>query len=112
MTMNSARRGTLLLMLAGLLLPGLASAERLSERERQAQQRELDIACEVAREKAMAPKRREIFRECMAEKGDREQCIGEAEQYGGNRIRGAALHYDLPECEAAFEFRREHRDRY
>lgn len=81
---------------------GLATAN-----EGQGNQAELDAACEAARQAALAPKRAEIYQECIDKfKKDAAVCEEEAAGYNGNRVGRSPLFYDLPECEAAFENRK------
>jgi hypothetical protein len=73
-------------------------------------QAELDAACEAARERKLAPIRRKIEAECLAKKqGDEAYCKQYAAGYNGERISGGPRFYELPECEAAFEYRNSHR---
>ena len=91
-------------MLAPVLfnLPAMASAAG-------SEQAGLDAACEAARQAALAPKRSEIYQECVDKfKKSAEVCEQEAGGYNGNRVGAAPLFYDLPECEAAFEYRNTH----
>jgi hypothetical protein len=86
---------------------GVASSEAIaadpSDAEKQA---ELDQRCEAAREKKLAPIREDIYRECLGKKqGDAAYCRRYADDYNGNRVGRSPLFYDLPECEAAFQFR-------
>jgi hypothetical protein len=84
-------------------LSGAAVAD--TAQERQARQAELDRQCEAARQVALAPKRQEIYNECINHFGKEEAvCRNEANAYNGYRIGGAPLYYDLPECVEAFEF--------
>jgi hypothetical protein len=81
---------------------GLATAE-----DRQTKQAELDAACEAARQAALAPKKAEIYQECIDKfKKSAEVCEQEADGYNGNRVGRTSLFYDLPECEAAFEYQK------
>jgi hypothetical protein len=78
-----------------------------------AKQAELDAACEAARQVALAPKKFEVYQECMT-KYDREQkseqvCLSEGDAYNGYRVNGAPLFYDLPECEVAFNNKKQYR---
>jgi hypothetical protein len=58
----------------------------------------------------LAPIRADIYRECLENKqGDDAYCRRSADGYNGNRKGGAARFYELPECEAAFEFRKRSR---
>jgi len=81
---------------------GLAAAD-----DRQDKQAELDTACEAARQVALAPKKSEIYKECIEKfKKSTDVCGKEADGYNGNRVGRSPLFYDLPECEAAFEYRK------
>jgi len=81
---------------------GLVTAD-----DRQNKQAELDAACEAARQTALAPKKTEIYQECIDKlKKSVEVCEQEADGYNGNRAGRTPLFYDLPECEAAFEYRK------
>ena len=80
---------------------GLATAS-----EGQDNQAALDAACEAARQAALAPKRAEIYQECIEKfRKSAAVCEEEAAGYNGNRVGRTPLFYDLPECEAAFENR-------
>jgi hypothetical protein len=97
------------LLTAAVVLLGLSGAAA-SETEvnlRQARQAELDRACEAARQVALAPRRQEIYEECI-NRFDKEAdaCRSEANAYNGNRIGATPLFYDLPECVEAFEYRK------
>jgi hypothetical protein len=68
---------------------------------------ELEARCEQAREAKIAPERAKRIEECVTkgEKPDRQSCERYFATYGdrsGNRPR---LHYDLPECQKAFDAR-------
>jgi hypothetical protein len=77
-----------------------------SEAERSAKQAELDSQCEVARQIALAPIRRDIFEECLVKKNDKLVCEAEADGYNGARAGRGSLFYDLPECEIAFNYKK------
>lgn len=99
------RRPALVLTL--LLSAALAGAAEDDGAKRQA---ELDAACEAARDEKLAPIREDIYTECRRDrKGDEAYCRRYANGYNGERIGGAPRFYELPECQAAFEFR--NRDR-
>jgi hypothetical protein len=84
-----------------------AAASETEEDLRQARQAELDRACEAARQIALAPRRQEIYEECINRFGKEEDvCRNEANGYNGNRIGGSPLFYDLPECEEAYAYRK------
>ena len=93
---------------AGVMMLGLnAVASQTDEDLGRARQAELDRMCEAARQVALAPRRQEIYEECINRFGREEAvCRDEADGYNGNRIGAASLFYDLPECEEAFDYRR------
>ena len=77
----------------------------------QGKQAELDAACESARQLALAPRRSDIYQECVDKfKKSAEVCEEEASGYNGNRVGASPLFYDLPECEAAFEYQNKDRN--
>ncbi|MBN8279407.1 MAG: hypothetical protein J0M16_02235 [Gammaproteobacteria bacterium] len=91
-------------LLLALLATGAVAGD---DADRQA---ELDRRCEAARDEALAPIRADIYKECLADKrGDDAYCRRYADGYNGERIGGSPRFYELPECQAAFEFR--NRDR-
>jgi hypothetical protein len=100
-------RGLRPLFLAGLLLATGAIAADQTDAARQA---ELDRLCEAARDDKLAPIRADIYAECLdGKKGDQGYCRRYADGYNGERIGGSARFYELPECEAAFQFRNRNR---
>lgn len=91
------------LLLTPLCLPQFVAAED----ERVARQRQLDQACEAARQKALVPVRREMVEECVAkEERDREDCETAYSNYGERVGTRPPLFYDLPECVAASDFQK------
>jgi hypothetical protein len=67
----------------------------------------LDQACEADRQKALKPRKTEIYQECRQKfKKSEKVCKAEAQAYNGNRIGGAPLFYELPACEKAFNYRK------
>jgi hypothetical protein len=97
------------LLVAAMLLLGLsgAAASETEENLRQARQAELDRACEAVRQVALAPRRQDIYEECINRSGkEADACRSEANAYNGNRIGATPLFYDLPECVEAFEYRK------
>ena len=91
----------ILLVAVTIFCNGLATADN-----RQSKQAELDAACEAARQTALAPKKSELYQECIEKlKKSAEVCEQETADYNGNRVGAAPLFYDLPECEAAFEYK-------
>ncbi len=92
----------ILLVFATTICNGLATAN-----DQQNKQAELDAACEAARQAALAPRKAEIYQECIDKfKKSVEVCEQEANGYNGNRVGKTPLFYDLPECEAAFEYQK------
>lgn len=86
-----------------LILAATAGAADQTDADRQA---ELDRLCEAARDEKLAPIREEVYAECIdAERGDEAYCRRYAAGYNGERIGGSPRYYELPECEAAFQFR-------
>jgi hypothetical protein len=86
-----------------ILLAGVAGAADQSDADKQA---ELDRRCEEARAVKLAPIRADIYKDCVEKKqGDEAYCRRSADGYNGNRKNGAPRFYELPECQAAFEFR-------
>ena len=94
----------LLSILVGLSATSLVIADSKSSRK----QAELDQACEVAREKKLAPERKKYIEECVTrkQKPDRASCERFYADYGNRSGNRAPLYYDLPECEKAFEYRK------
>ena len=85
-----------------LLLVGPA----LAKESREDKQARLDNACEVERQKKLAPMRKKFVEDCVANKElpNYKDCETFYADYG-NRMGGRApLFYDLPECVTAFEF--------
>ena len=75
-------------------------------------QAKLDKACESARQKALLPIKKEIYQECLTKfKKDKSVCQRQADAYNGNRVKGAPMFYELPDCEKAFEFRKKQSQR-
>lgn len=78
-------------------------------------QQQLDAQCEAAREAKLAPEREQLIQECPAQfDKSLDECRHFYRDYGAALMRQgeivrAPLYYDLPACEAAFEYRQ--RDR-
>ena len=109
--MRNALLVLLILVAGGLSTSAVFGAgdEEQSDAEKQAQ---LDQSCEAARERKLAPIREDIYGECLEkEQGDAAYCKRYADGYNGNRPGGAPRFYELPECEAAFKFRKSHQSR-
>jgi len=92
----------ILFLILSLILFGSVQAKE----SREEIQAKLDAACEVAREKKLAPLRKEYIQACVTnkEQPSREACEQFYADYGGRMGGRAPLFYDLPECVKAFEF--------
>ncbi len=79
--------------------------------ERDAKQAELDAACQMARQTKLVPARAKHVDECVETKmlADRESCERFYADYGEGSANQAPLFYDLPQCEAADEYRNSYR---
>ena len=94
-----------------IILALVLSSPALAKESREQKQAKLDGACEVARQKKLAPMRKQFVDECVANKElpDRKECERFYADYG-NRMGGRApLFYDLPECVTAFDYRQSQR---
>ncbi len=93
-----------------LLVPAAVFADQSAD-ERAARQAELDAACEAARQEKIAVERAKYIEECVetGQRADRAACERYYADYGGNMAGRPPLHYDLPACEAAHEYRRRYR---
>jgi hypothetical protein len=92
--------------LVSIVLIILLAGPALAKESREDKQAKLDGACEVARQKKLAPMKKQFVEECVAneELPNRKECERFYSDYG-NRMGGRApLFYDLPECETAFEY--------
>ena len=97
-----------------VVLSVVLAADVMADRKRDQKQAELDVACEAAREKKLAPMREYYIEECVEnkERPDRKSCERFYSDYGaatggrGRRGGRAPLYYDLPECVEAFEFQK------
>ena len=83
------------------------------EIDRVTQQANLDVECEAARERKLAPEREKYIEECVRDKvkDSREACERFYSDYGARTGYREPLYYDLPECVDAFEFRKSYRQR-
>jgi len=95
----------ILVLVIGLLGAGAGYCQE-DQAERSARQAELDRKCEDARQTALAPLKRELYRECMEKRGDGSVCRDQADAYDGARANRGPMFYDLPECEQAFNYRK------
>ena len=73
---------------------------------REDKQARLDAACEVERQKKIAPMREKATKDCVANKefSDPNECERFYADFGERMGGRAPLFYDLPECVTAFEF--------
>ena len=78
----------------------------LAKESRENKQARLDAACEVERQKKIAPMRQQVVQDCVANKEfpSRKECERFYAAYGERTGRKAPLFYDLPECVTAFNF--------
>jgi len=85
-----------------------------AKESREEKQAKLDAACEVAREKKLAPMRKKHIENCVTnnEQPSREACESFYADYGGRMGGHAPLFYDLPACVKAFEFQQGVRERH
>ncbi|MDH3978508.1 MAG: hypothetical protein OEU86_08335 [Gammaproteobacteria bacterium] len=98
-----------LVLMSMLMLSITVVLAQDTEAERNAKQQELDAVCESARQKALAPIRQQKVAECVAEGKAQSDCESELANYGERAGRRAPLMYDLPECEAAEDYRTSYR---
>lgn len=77
-----------------------------AKESREDKQASLDAACEVERQKKIAPMRKKVTEDCVANKelSDPQECERFYADYGERMGNHAPLFYDLPECVTAFEF--------
>jgi len=89
-----------IVMISILISPALAKESREDKQAR------LDAACEVERQKILAPMRKEYIAECVTNKElpSLEECERFYADYGERMGRHTPLYYDLPACVTAFEF--------
>ena len=99
--------------LISIVLILMLASPALAKESREDKQSQLDNACEVERQKKLAPMRKKFVEDCVANKelpGYKDCEIFYADY--GNRMGGRApLFYDLPECVTAFEFQQGARSR-
>lgn len=89
-----------------ILLVSILISPALAKESREQKQAGLDAACEVERQKQIAPMRNKYIAECVSNKElpNREECEHFYADYGERMGGRAPLYYDLPECVTAFEF--------
>ena len=97
-----------LIMVSALFLTNPLSASDTSD-ERLEKRKEMDAKCEAAREVLLEPMREELFVECIENGGDEEYCERTSSTYNGRIGNNTLMFYDIPECVAAFEYRRSYR---
>jgi len=95
-----------------LVLILIVTAPVLANESREAKQARLDGVCEVARQERLAPMRKQVVEECVANKElpNRAECERFYADYGERMGGRAPLFYDLPECVTAFEFQQSVRE--
>ena len=95
-----------------LVLILIVTAPALAKESREAKQARLDGVCEVARQEKLAPMRKQVVEECVANKElpNRAECERFYADYGERMGGRAPLFYDLPECVTAFEFQQSVRE--
>lgn len=88
-----------------VLIPLLISPLQAKE-SREEKQARLDAACEIERQKKIAPMRKKVIEDCVANKelSDRSECERFYADYGERMGGRAPLFYDLPACVTAFDF--------
>jgi len=94
------------LVLLSIVFVSLSINPALAKESREDKQASLDAACEVERQKKIAPMKKQVIEECVAneELSSRQECERFYADYGERTGRKAALFYDLPECDTAFKF--------
>jgi hypothetical protein len=95
-----------------LVLILIMTTPALAKESREAQQARLDGACEVVRQEKLAPMRKQVVEDCVANKElpNRRECERFYADYGERMGGRAPLFYDLPECVTAFEFQQSARE--
>jgi hypothetical protein len=91
-------------------MPASGTKTRLSREQLDAQKIALDEQCEIAREKILSVERAQYVEECVQGRSrrNREECERFYADHGDATHTRPALHYDLPECVEAYEFRQSH----
>ena len=89
-----------------IVLVSLVISPVQAKESREDKQASLDAACEVERQKKIAPMRKKVIEDCVANKelSDRPECERFYADYGERMGGRAPLFYDLPACVTAFEF--------
>jgi len=102
----------LLIIALSFILIFLQTNIVVAAEDRAVKQRELDKACEMAREKKLVPMRKQLIEECMnkdRQKNDLKKCEELHGSYNGRPHGRAPLFYDLPECEQAAQYQKSYR---
>ena len=99
-------------VLLSILFIALLINPALAKESREEKQARLDAACEAARQEKIAPLRQQAIEDCVTNKEmpNRKECERFYAPYGERTGRKAALFYDLPECETAFEYQQSARN--
>jgi hypothetical protein len=86
------------------------STVAVGDKDRAPKQKNLDEACEVAREKKLAPLRQQNIETCVEkQKKERAYCERFYRDYGARSGNRPPLFTDIPECVEAFEYRKSYR---
>ena len=109
--LRGRKRFTRITAPAFMLLLSFTSMAPGADGNREKTQRELDAACEQAREARLAPLRQEKIEACVksGEHKSREACETEYSHFGQRAGNRPAMFYDIPECIKAFEFQNSYR---
>ena len=89
-----------------ILLVSILISPALAKESREGKQARLDAACEVERQKKIAPMRNKVTADCISNKElpSQQECETFYADYGERMGRRAPLFYDLPECVTAFDY--------
>lgn len=87
-----------------LLLCGVVQAQEDDPTEAR-----LDAACESAREAKLAPIRQQYTRECIDKGNDPGYCERYNSTFGDGTASRGPLYYELPECESAYQYKKDNR---
>lgn len=100
-------------MVFAVVISLAAVTDALADRNRDQKQAKLDATCEQAREKQLAPMRKQFVDECVKnkEQRDRKSCEFFYSDFGAQSGNRAPLFYDLPECVEAFDYQNSQRQR-
>ena len=88
----------------------VANVSSAASAERSERQAELDAACESARDAKLHTLRSGYVEECVRDEGkERTYCEKFYADHGAGTGNRGPMFYDLPECEAAFEYQKSQR---